>query len=108
MPGSLLMRKAKKGDPAGQTIITTAFHEFVPEGYEASRIILKYNLNGRVITLQTLIYFTENLPADLFMRVHRSFIVAIYTSICFQPLKLISGKTLSLSEAPTHGRLLGN
>lgn len=51
-----------------------------------------HTLNGAVITLQTLTYFTENLPADLFMRVHRSFIVAITHIDSFSVTEINIGK----------------
>ncbi len=52
-----------------------------------------YTLNGRVITCQTLNYFTDNLPVDLFMRVHRSFIVAIIHIDSFSATEINIGKT---------------
>ena len=52
-----------------------------------------YTLNGTVITLQTLTYFTETLPADLFMRVHRSFIVAITHIDSFSASEINIGKS---------------
>ncbi|MEP7323914.1 MAG: LytTR family DNA-binding domain-containing protein, partial [Saprospiraceae bacterium] len=51
-----------------------------------------YTLHGVVITLQTLTYFNENLPADLFMRVHRSFIVAITRIDSFSSTEINIGK----------------
>ncbi len=51
-----------------------------------------HTLNGGVITLQTLTYFTETLPADLFMRVHRSFIVAITHIDSFSATEINIGK----------------
>ena len=36
-----------------------------------------HTLTGTVITYQTLTHFNEKLPADLFMRIHRSYIVSL-------------------------------
>ena len=51
-----------------------------------------YTANGPVVTLQTLTYYTESLPADLFMRVHRSFIVAIIHIDSFSATEINIGK----------------
>ena len=51
-----------------------------------------YSLNGTVITHQTLTYFTDSLPADLFMRVHRSFIVGIIHIDSFSASEINIGK----------------
>ncbi|MEO5976190.1 MAG: response regulator transcription factor [Chryseolinea sp.] len=62
-----------------------------------------YTLNGAVITLQTLTYFSENLPADLFMRVHRSFIVAIIHISSFSATEINIGKN-SIPIGSTYAR----
>lgn len=51
-----------------------------------------YTLHGGVITHQTLTYFTDNLPADLFMRVHRSFIVSLIHIDSFSATEINIGK----------------
>ena len=48
---------------------------------------------AQVVTYQTLTYFTEKLPADNFMRVHRSFIVALAHISSFSAVELAIGGT---------------
>ena len=50
-------------------------------------------LHGQVITHQSLTHFAEKLPADLFMRVHRSFIIAITHINSFSAIEINIGKT---------------
>ena len=52
-----------------------------------------HTLQGRVITYQTLTWFAEKLPADHFMRVHRSFIVAISHISSFSAIEINIGAT---------------
>jgi DNA-binding LytR/AlgR family response regulator len=50
-------------------------------------------LSGQVITYQSLTYFTEKLPSDLFMRIHRSFIVSITHITSFSAVEINIGNT---------------
>jgi len=51
-----------------------------------------HTLHGQLTTYQTLNYFTENLPADFFIRVHRSFIVAAMHISSFTATEINVGK----------------
>ena len=62
-----------------------------------------YTLHGGVITHQTLTYFTDNLPADLFMRVHRSFIVSLIHIDSFSATEINIGKN-AISIGSTYTR----
>jgi DNA-binding LytR/AlgR family response regulator len=52
-----------------------------------------HTTGGEVVTYQSLTYFTEKLPADLFMRVHRSYIVA------FAPINSFSAIEINIGDA---------
>jgi DNA-binding LytR/AlgR family response regulator len=51
-----------------------------------------HTTHNQVVTYQSLTYFTEKLPADFFMRVHRSFIVAVAHINSFSAVEINIGK----------------
>lgn len=62
---------------------------------ESQRDYVKIRLNGsaEVITRQTISYYEEFLPAQLFLRIHRSFIVATRKVTAFEANRLLIGDT---------------
>jgi len=60
---------------------------------ESQRDYVKIRLSGNneVITRQTISYYEEFLPAQLFLRIHRSFIVATRKVTAFEPNRLLIG-----------------
>ncbi|HZY82812.1 MAG TPA: LytTR family DNA-binding domain-containing protein [Cyclobacteriaceae bacterium] len=60
---------------------------------ESQRDYVKIRLagNAEVITRQTISYYEEFLPAQLFLRIHRSFIVATRKVTAFEPTRLLIG-----------------
>jgi DNA-binding LytR/AlgR family response regulator len=60
---------------------------------ESQRDYVKIRLTGNseVITRQTITYYEEFLPARLFLRIHRSFIVASRKVTAFEPNRLLIG-----------------
>jgi DNA-binding LytR/AlgR family response regulator len=62
---------------------------------ESQRDYVKIRLNGNteVITRQTISYYEEFLPAQLFLRVHRSFIVATRKITTLEATRLLIGDT---------------
>jgi DNA-binding LytR/AlgR family response regulator len=50
-----------------------------------------HTMANEVITYQSLTYFTEKLPADLFMRVHRSYIVSLAHINSFSAIEINIG-----------------
>ena len=62
---------------------------------ESQRDYVKIRLagNAEVITRQTISYYEEFLPAQLFLRIHRSFIVATRKVTAFEANRLLIGDT---------------
>jgi len=60
---------------------------------ESQRDYVKIRLAGNidVITRQTITYYEEFLPAQLFLRIHRSFIVATRKVTALEPGRLLIG-----------------
>jgi DNA-binding LytR/AlgR family response regulator len=65
-----------------------------------------HTTNVEVITYQSLTYFTEKLPADLFMRVHRSYIVALAHINSFSAIEINIGDT-AIPIGTTYAREVG-
>lgn len=61
---------------------------------ESQRDYVKIRLAGNieVTTRQTITYYEEFLPAQLFLRIHRSFIVATRKVTAFEPSRLLIGE----------------
>jgi len=77
---------------ADKKLIKVHFSEILyVEGLKDYVIIKKEQ--GRVIALQTMKSLAQKLPADMFMRVHRSYIVNI------QQIKAVVGNTIELIES---------
>lgn len=54
--------------------------------------VILNTINGRIVTLQTMKSLESKLPADVFMRVHRSFIVNL------ENISVIEGNTLQIGK----------
>lgn len=65
-----------------------------------------HTTNNEVVTYQSLTYFTEKLPADLFMRVHRSYIVALAHINSFSTTEITIGDT-AIPIGTTYAREVG-
>jgi DNA-binding LytR/AlgR family response regulator len=65
-----------------------------------------HTCNHEVVTYQSLTYFTEKLPADLFTRVHRSYIVALAHINSFSAIEINIGDAV-IPIGSTYAREVG-
>jgi DNA-binding LytR/AlgR family response regulator len=65
-----------------------------------------HTCNHKVVTYQSLTYFTEKLPADLFTRVHRSYIVALAHINSFSAIEINIGDAV-IPIGSTYAREVG-
>jgi DNA-binding LytR/AlgR family response regulator len=99
-PASIQPRENKTETPVEKPFLFVKGNKQLQKVYideiiyiESQRDYVKIRLNGNVdvITRQTISYYEEFLPAQLFLRIHRSFIVATRKVTAFEANRLLIG-----------------